>query len=71
MLLRDVARECAIPISSANRVLCRLHKKGLLTRYKLPMNRHRFCHKRRVCVANGATRWLYVYVWTETFQQNW
>ena len=29
--------ECQIPISSANRVLCRLYKKGMVSRYEPPM----------------------------------
>ena len=63
MLMREVAEGCAIQISSANRVLLRLHKSGQATRYKLPIQRHAFCRKVMACVPNAATRKLFVYSW--------
>jgi hypothetical protein len=63
MLLREVAVQCDLPIWAANRVLLRLHKKGLVTRYKLPIRRHTYCHRRRACVPGSAHRMLWAYTW--------
>lgn len=63
MLLSEVAQACDLPIRAANRVLIRLHRKGFVDRYKLPMQRHAYCHRRKVCVAGGARRLLFVYSW--------
>ena len=61
LLLREVAEGCAIQLSSANRVLLRLHAAGQATRHKLPIQRPAYCHKRRAVVPCGARRMLYVY----------
>ena len=66
LLMCEVAEACAIPVSSANRVLLRLHKSGRAIRYKLPIKRHAYCRKTRACVPHGATRQLYVYSWVGT-----
>jgi predicted transcriptional regulator len=66
MTLREVAEEAKVPLRSANRVLYRLHKKGRVTRYRLPMQRHAYCRKRRECIPYAAKRMLYVYKWRET-----
>ena len=63
MLLSEVAVACDLPIRAANRVLLRLHRKGVVSRYKLPIQRHAYCRKRRTCVPGAATRMLYVYTW--------
>ncbi len=65
LLLRDVAEICGIPISSANRVLRRLHERGQATRYKLPIQRHAYCWRRKTCVPGGARRMLYAYSWAD------
>ena len=65
LMLREVAEACGYPISSASRVLYRLHLAGLAMRYKLPMQRHAYCHKRKACIAGGARRMLFVYRWTD------
>jgi predicted transcriptional regulator len=64
-LLREVVEECGIPVDSANRVLRRLHLKGFVERYKLPIQRHAYRHRRKKCVPGGARRMLYVYSWIE------
>ena len=63
MLLSEVAVACGLPIRAANRVLLRLHRKGVVSRYKLPIQRHAYCRKRRACVPGAATRMLFVYTW--------
>ena len=63
VLLREVAEGCSIQISSANRVLLRLHAAGRATRYKLPIQRPGYCHKRRAVTPGSATRMLFVYSW--------
>lgn len=65
MLLREVAQACDLPIRAANRVLIRLHRKGVVDRHKLPMQRHAYCHRRKACIAGGARRMLYVYSWAD------
>ena len=63
LLMSEVAMACDLPIRAANRALLRLHRKGLVNRYKLPMQRHAYCHRRKACVPGGATRMLYAYTW--------
>ena len=65
ILLREVALECRVQISSANRVLCRLHKKGLVTRYKLPVQGHPSRYGHKPCLLCTATRLLYLYTKAE------
>ena len=59
MLMREVADASGYRVRSVNRVLLRLHKKGLATRYKLPIQRHAYCRKSKRCVPYGATRMLF------------
>jgi hypothetical protein len=61
--LRDLASAAGVYLGQANRVVWRLHKKGLVARYKLPLRRHAFCRKRWECLPGEATRMLYVYSW--------
>lgn len=61
--MREAAVGCALPVSSASRVLYRLHKAGRVTRYKLPMQRPGYCHKTKVSVPGAARRWLFTYSW--------
>ena len=63
LTLSEVAVACRVSIAAANSALLRLHKRGLVTRYRLPMQRHAYCHKRGQCIPGGATRMLYVYSW--------
>ena len=63
LMLREVAEAAGFPTSSASRVLHRLYTAGQTTRYKLPIQRHAYCLKRKVCVPGGATRMLFVYSW--------
>lgn len=66
ILLREVAAEADVPISSANRVLGRLHKRGMVTRYKLPMLSPMHCRpKVTPWLPFKATRMLYVYEWVD------
>ena len=66
LLMREVADGCDIPVRCANRVLLRLHNTGHVTRYKLPIQRPGYCHKRKACIAGAATRKLFVYSWAYT-----
>lgn len=61
LLLREVAEGCAIQLSSANRVLLRLHAAGQATRHKLPIQRPGYCHKLKAVIPGSATRMLFVY----------
>jgi hypothetical protein len=63
VLMREVADGCAIPSSSANRVLLRLHSAGRVSRYRLPMQRPGYCHRRKASTPGTATRNLFVYSW--------
>jgi predicted transcriptional regulator len=65
MTLREIADAAAVPLRPANRVLCRLHKKGLVDRRKLAMQRHAFCRKTWKIVPYAARRMLYVYSWID------
>ena len=65
VLLREVADGCSIQLSSANRVLLRLHAAGHATRYMLPIQRPGYCHKRKAVVQAGARRMLFVYTWID------
>ena len=63
LVLRDFVCTGGIPIASASRVLLRLHDRGFVTRYKLPVDRHIYCHKHKACIAWGARRWVWAYTW--------
>ena len=63
VLMRDVATACGVSVNSANRVLLRLHASGRANRYKLPIQRHAYCHKRKAVIPYAATRMLFVYTW--------
>lgn len=63
LLMRDVAEASSLPVSIANRILLRLHQRGWVRRWKLPIKRHAYCRKTRAVVPYGATRQLYVYSW--------
>lgn len=63
LLMCEVAAAIGYPVSCANRALLRLHKRGQVTRWKLPIRRHAYCFKSRACIPYAATRLLYVYSW--------
>ena len=63
LVLRDFVCTGSIPIASANRVLMRLHDRGLVMRYKLPMHRPVYSHRRKACIPDGARRMVYAYEW--------
>ena len=63
LVLRDFVCTGGLPISSANRVLLRLHDRGLVRRQKLAMQRHIYCHKLRAIVPHAARRWVFAYRW--------
>ena len=63
ILLREVAAEAQVPISSANRVLGRLHGRGFVTRYKLPVQGHPRRYGHKPCILCRAQRRLFVYSW--------
>ena len=63
VLLREVAEGCAIPLSTANRVLLRLHAAGQATRHKLPMQRPGYCFRRKAVTPGSARRMLFAYSW--------
>jgi len=65
VLMREVAEGCAIPVRCANRVLLRLEKKGRVSRHKLAMQRHLYCHKLKTVVPHAAKRMLFVYAWVD------
>lgn len=65
LLLREVAEGAKQPIRAANRVLGRLHRKGHVSRYKLPMQRPYYCHKLKAVVPDAARRMLFVYTWVD------
>ena len=61
LMLREVAEAAGFPISSASRVLYRLHRGGQVRRYRLPMQRPGYCHQRKAVTPGSATRRLFVY----------
>ncbi|MES2493697.1 MAG: hypothetical protein V4579_10510 [Pseudomonadota bacterium] len=63
--LRDVYRPLRLPRYTVSRVLCRLHTKGILTRYKIPLPLHRYDTKAGTIDPAGATRQCYLYQFTE------
>ncbi len=60
-ILRDVYKPLCLPRYTVSRVLCRLHSKGVLNRYKIPVRLHRYDTKARVLNPAGATRQCYLY----------
>lgn len=63
LTLREISEAANVPLRPANRVLFRLYKRGSVSRYKLPLQRHAFCRKRWECVPYAARRMLFVYSW--------
>ena len=61
MLLREIYRPLRLPKVSVNRVLGRLHAKGVLTRYKIPVQLHRPGRRSEAAPGAAATRQCYLY----------
>lgn len=65
LFLREIYRPLGLPRFTVNRVLGRLHARGVVTRYKMPMVFHRY--DRRACrlVPAGAMRQSFLYAFSE------
>lgn len=61
MLLREIYRPLQLSKASVNRVLGRLHAKGFLTRWKIPVERHRPGRPSQAAPRSGATWRCYLY----------
>lgn len=61
MLLRDIYRPLGLPRYTVNRVLGRLHSKGVLLRYKIQVRLHRLDRRLGVALPDGATRKCFLY----------
>lgn len=59
--LRDIYRPLGLPRMHVQRVLGRLHAKGVLTRYKIPVQIHRYDRRTQSIVSGGATRQCFLY----------
>lgn len=64
-LLRDIYRPLGLPRTHVNRVLGRLHDKGILDRWPIPVESHRFDRKSGVLQRSGATRTCFLYAFAE------
>jgi hypothetical protein len=69
MLLREVYRPLGLPKEIVNRVLGRLHAKGVLTRWKIPVSTHRPAQRSRKAVAGAATRQCFLYRFSDGLGQ--
>ena len=67
MLLREIYYPLHLPKVSVNRVLGRLHAKGVLSRYKVPVRRHRPGRRAEPAPHDAATRQCYLYVFAEGY----
>lgn len=59
--LRDLYRPLGLPRMIVQRVLGRLHAKGVLTRYKIPVQLHRYDRRTQSIVPGGSTRQCFLY----------
>jgi hypothetical protein len=59
--LRDIYHPLRLPRYTVNRVLGRLHSKGVLTRYKIPVPHHRYDRKAKAMIPGGTVRQCYLY----------
>lgn len=67
MILRDIYRPLGLPRYTVNRVLGRLHSKGILSRYKIPVPvRSSYDPCREEASPNPATRLCFLYSFAET-----
>ena len=65
LILSDIYRPLGLPRYTVNRVLSRLHTKGILSRYKMPVRVHRYDRRLRECLPDGAVRHCYLYAFTD------
>jgi predicted ArsR family transcriptional regulator len=65
MLLHEIYHPLRLPKEAVNRVLGRLHAKGVVTRYKIPVQGHRPDRWRGVAVHGAATRQCFLYSFAE------
>lgn len=66
-ILREIYVPLGLPRYTVNRVLARLHTKGVLTRYKIPVRHHRPDRSTGSVRENGATRQCYLYSFAEGY----
>lgn len=67
-LLREIYVPLGLPRQVVNRVLGRLHAKGLLTRYKIPIETHRPDRWSRTSKPRGAVRRCFLYSFAEPLE---
>lgn len=67
MLLREIYYPLHLPKASVNRVLGRLHAKGVLTRYKIAVRLHRPGRRAEPAPHDAATRQCYLYGFAEGY----
>lgn len=65
MLLREIYRPLQLPRTTVNRVLGRLHAKGIVTRYKIPVSCHRYDRRAQSIQSDGAVRQCFLYSFAE------
>jgi hypothetical protein len=65
MLLREIYLPLGFPRYTVNRVLGRLHTKGVLTRHKIPVRRHRPDRATGSALPEASTRYCYLYRFAE------
>jgi hypothetical protein len=61
LLLREIYRPLGLPRYTVNRVLGRLHAKGVLIRYKIPVEFHRPDRSTKSILPGAATRRCFLY----------
>ena len=61
LLLREIYRPLQLPRTTVNRVLGRLHAKGIVTRYKIPVCCHRYDRRAQSIQPGGAIRQCFLY----------
>lgn len=64
-LLREIYRPLGLPRYTVNRVLGRLHAKGVVTRWKISAQTHRVDPKTRTVTPGGAVRECFLYEFAE------
>ena len=67
MLLREIYHPLRLPKVSVNRVLGRLHAKGILVRYQIPVQFHQPGRRSETAPRGAATRQCYLYSFSEGF----
>jgi len=70
MLLREIYRPLQLPRTTVNRVLGRLHAKGVVTRYKIPVSCHRYDRRAQSIQPDGAIRQCYLYSFADEAEDN-